>query len=172
MLFVATGGTIDKQPAFLSDGTTFDNDTKLFGKTQLPEMLKETGIDLRGSHPILTLFMVDSLDMTDGHRGLIGAAIAGSEHEQVIITHGTDTMSETARALSLRSTLASKTIILTGSMIPYSMGETSDAVPNLRDALTYAQTLSPGVYVAMNGQAFDANNVRKDREAGVFKTLE
>jgi len=170
MLFVTAGGTIDKQPVLLPDGS-FDHDSKIFGETQLPEMLEEAGFSLTPEDPILTPFMIDSLDMTEPHRGLIGAILDGTGHEEVIITHGTDTMVETAQALSRRSLLAAKTIVLTGSMVPYSMGRISDAVPNLRLALHHVRTLGAGVYISMNQQAFTADNVRKDRDAGVFVRL-
>lgn len=168
MLFLLTGGTIDKMPIHLPDGT-FDNSSKVFGETHLPEMLVKARF--AGKSTVETLFMVDSLDMTDEHRAKIDTALEASDETQVIITHGTDTMSETVRFLDRNRKLADKTIILTGAMIPYTMGETSDALFNLGNAIAYAQSLPSGIYVAMNGQAFEPDNVRKDLEAGVFTTL-
>lgn len=168
MLFIATGGTIDKMPILLPDGS-FDNNSKVFGDTHLHEMLKKA--KFLGPITIETLFMVDSLDMTDEHRQQLAESIEASPETGIIITHGTDTMPETARFLERNPNLAGKTIVLTGAMIPYSMGESSDALFNLGCAIAYAQALPSGVYVAMNGQAFEAGNVRKDVEAGVFKTL-
>lgn len=169
MLFLATGGTIDKMPVYLSDGETFDNSSKHFTETHLPEMLVKARI--LGEYTVRTLFMVDSLDMTDEHREQIGVAIKATDEHQIVLTHGTDTMPETARYLERSCRLGARTIILTGAMTPYSMGESSDAMFNLGGAIAFAQVLSPGVYVAMNGQAFEANNVRKDVESGTFTTL-
>lgn len=169
MLFITTGGTIDKMPSYLPDGKTFDNDSKIFGETHIPEVLARGGF--LSHYSLEQLFMVDSLDMTDDHRKQVGAAAEETSETQVVITHGTDTMPETAKSLKSRQQLAAKTIILTGSMLPFSIGEESDAMFNLGNAIAYAQALPAGVYVAMNGQAFEADNVRKDVEAGVFKTL-
>lgn len=168
MLFVVTGGTFDKLPSYLPDGS-FDNDSKTFGNTYLPEML--TKAKFLAQCLIKPLFMVDSLDMTDEHREKISLAIEVSDENRVVVTCGTDTMPETARFLGRNKRLAEKTIVLTGAMLPYSVGEKSDALFNLGNAIAYAQALPSGVYVAMNGQAFEADNVRKDVKAGVFKTL-
>jgi L-asparaginase len=170
MLFITTGGTIDKQPVYLQDGMTFDDDSRVFSETHLPEMLEKA--NFLAAYSIKTLFMLDSLEMTDEYRTEIASAIEASDDNQIIVTHGTDTMPETARFLNQDSRLAAKTIVLTGSMIPYSVGERSDAMFNLGNALAYAQSLQSGVYVAMNGHAFDADNVRKDKQAGVFRTLQ
>lgn len=155
-------------PVHLPDGT-FDNNSKMFGETHLPEMLEKARF--AGQRAIETLFMIDSSDMTDEHRTQISAILEATDETEVILTHGTDTMPDTARYLHHNNRLAGKTIILTGAMIPYSMGETSDAMFNIGNAIAFAQALPPGIYVAMNGQAFEANNVRKDVEAGVFTTL-
>lgn len=168
MLFLATGGTIDKIPAYLPDGS-FDNGSRLFKDTHLPEMLEKARYS--GEHSIEQLCMVDSLDMTDELRELISEAAEATLEEQIIITHGTDTMPETASFLARNKRLARKTIVLTGAMIPYSIGEQSDALFNLGNAVGFVQTLPSGIYVAMNGRTFEANNVRKDVEAGVFKEL-
>lgn len=169
MLFIVTGGTIDKMPVYLPDQITFDNDSKVFGETHLPEMLEKA--HYLGQASIETLFMIDSLDMTDVHRLEVSKVAEASADSQIVITHGTDTMPETARFLERNKRLAEKTIVLTGAMMPYSVGENSDALFNLGNAIAYAQALPSGVYVAMNGQAFEADNVRKDVEAGVFKAV-
>jgi L-asparaginase len=169
MLFVVTGGTIDKEPVFLPDGS-FDNDSKIFDDTHLPEMLEKARF--LGEFSLETACMVDSLDMTDEHRARVSEMIEASGDAKVVITHGTDTMPETARFLERNKLLAAKTIVLTGAMTPFSVGEESDALFNLGNAIAYAQALPSGIYVAMNGQAFQANNVRKDVSAGIFTTLE
>lgn len=169
MLFLVTGGTIDKLPACLPDQKTFNNDSKVFGDTHLPEMLASA--HFLGHSSIKVICMLDSLDMTDEHRAQISKAIGDSGDTQIIVAHGTDTMPETARFLGQNKQLAQRTIVLTGAMLPYSMGEASDALFNLGNAIAYAQSLPPGVYVAMNGQAFEADNVQKDVEAGVFRPL-
>ena len=168
MLFIVTGGTIDKMPVYLPDGS-FDNDSKVFGDTHLPEMLKKALY--LGPRSVSQLFMIDSLDITDEHREEINTVAEETAETKIIVTHGTDTMPETARFLERNKRLAEKTIVLTGAMLPYSVGEESDALFNLGNAIAYAQALPSGVYVAMNGQAFEADNVRKDVEAGVFKSL-
>jgi L-asparaginase len=157
-------------PAYLPDQKTFDNDSKIFGETHLPKMLKRA--HFLGKSSIKTLFMVDSLDMNDEHRARISKEIEDSNEDPIIITHGTDTMPETARFLKRNNHLADKTIILTSAMLPFSVGEESDALFNLGNSIAYAQSLSSGVYVAMNGQTFEADNVRKDVEAGVFRPIQ
>lgn len=169
MLFVVTGGTLDKMPVYLADGKTFDNESRVFGDTHLPEMLQKARF--LGEHTVSTLFMIDSLEMTDEHRLEILAEIEGHDDEHVVITHGTDTMPETARFLEGSWRVGARTIVLTGAMVPYSVGEESDAMFNLGTAIAYAKALPSGVYVAMDGQAFEASNVRKDVDAGIFKPL-
>lgn len=173
MLFVATGGTIDKLPVRLSDGS-FNHASKKFGDTHLPAMLRDLDFfdeQFFDEHDILQLFMADSLDMNGGHRSLLSVALAGSKHNQVIVTHGTDTMIQTAKSLSGQELLAEKAVVLTGAMEPYSMGEASDALRNLRGAIRYAQILDPGVYISMHGDIFDVDNVRKDYDERLFKSL-
>jgi L-asparaginase len=168
MLFMATGGTVDKLPVLLPDGS-FDHDSREFGQTHLFEMIERA--KLTGEHTVRTLFMRDSLDITDEDRAVVSKAAQVAWENRMVITHGTDTMVQTAEFLSRNSLIAWKTIVLTGAMIPFSMGESSDALFNLGTATAFAQALPPGVYVAMNGRAFPSNNVRKDVEAGVFKAL-
>ena len=157
-LFV-TGGTFDKEYDELHG--TLD-----FRHTHVEEMLRRgrNGLDVA----VEVLMMVDSLDMTDNQRAAIVAACASCVESLVVITHGTDTLVDTARALA--DGVQGKTIVLTGAMVPYAFGS-SDGLFNLGSALSFVQTLPPGVYVAMNGKWFAWNNVRKNREIGVFEGL-
>jgi L-asparaginase len=155
-----TGGTFDKEYNELT-GTLF------FQDTHLPEMLRLGRSRVEVS--IRTLMMVDSLDMTEADRALIVDQCRQAVDTKLVITHGTDTMVETALALSAAFPPTSgKTIVLTGAMVPYAFGS-SDGLFNLGSALSFVQTLPPGVYVAMNGRCFDSNRVRKNRESGVFE---
>lgn len=112
--------------------------------------------------------MVDSLEMTDEDRELIAHQCNHSEEDRIIITHGTDTMSETAQYLAQK--VKNKTIVLTGAMIPIKFGS-SDGLFNLGSALAFAQTLPVGVYVAMNGRYFNWDNVRKNKQTGMFEEV-
>ena len=154
-----TGGTFDKEYNELT-GQLYFNDS------QLPEML-DLGRNLVPVE-IRTLMMVDSLEMTDDDRGLIVEHCIKSPEDKIIITHGTDTMPETAHLLAKK--IKNKTIVLTGAMIPYKFGS-SDGLFNLGSALAFVQTLPPGIYVAMNGRYFHADNVRKNKLTGVFEEL-
>jgi L-asparaginase len=154
-----TGGTFDKEYNEL-------NGQLYFKDSHLPEML-ELGRNLV-SLEIRTLMMVDSLEMTDDDRELIAEHCIKSPEDMIIITHGTDTMTETATILSEK--VKNKTIVLTGAMIPYKFGS-SDGLFNLGSAMAFVQTLPKGVYIAMNGKYFKANNVRKNRQSGVFEEL-
>ncbi|MFL5809655.1 MAG: asparaginase domain-containing protein, partial [Flavisolibacter sp.] len=115
-----------------------------------------------------TLMMIDSLEMTDDDRDLIAEHCIKSPEDKIIITHGTDTMADTAKVLAGR--ISDKTIVITGAMIPYKFGS-SDGLFNLGSALAFVQTLPYGVYVAMNGRFFHANNVRKNKLTGEFEEL-
>jgi len=152
-----TGGTFDKEYNEL-------NGQLYFQDTHLPEMLKlgrcNLDVDIR------TLMMVDSLDMTDDDRRIILEHCHNAPEERIVITHGTDTMSETAAMLG--QNITHKTIVLTGAMIPYKFGS-SDGLFNLGSALAFAQTLPAGVYVAMNGRCFRWDRVRKNRQTGMFE---
>ena len=112
--------------------------------------------------------MIDSLAMTDEDRDTIVDHCRRCEESQIVITHGTDTMVETAAALA--AGLSGKTVVLTGAMVPYAFGS-SDGLFNLGSALSFAQVLPPGVYVAMNGTAFIWNAVRKNTQTGVFESI-
>lgn len=154
-----TGGTFDKEYDEIT-GTLF------FKETHLPEMLKlgrcKLDLDIR------TLMMIDSLQMTDADRDLVAEHCQRTEHNKIIITHGTDTMVDTARLLAEKVT--DKTVVITGAMIPYKFGS-SDGLFNLGSALAFVQTLPVGVYIAMNGRWFHWNNVWKNKQSGIFEEL-
>ena len=154
-----TGGTFDKEYNEL-DGTLY------FKATHLPEMLTLGRCMLELE--IRTLMLIDSLDMADADREIILEQCRNTKDTRIVITHGTDTMEETARVLGRR--IADKTIVLTGAMVPYKFGS-SDGLFNLGSALAFAQTLPPGVYIAMNGQYFTWDNVKKNRDTGVFEEV-
>jgi L-asparaginase len=117
---------------------------------------------------IRTLMMIDSLEMTDADRELIVRHCAQSDESRIVITHGTDTMVETAAAIARG--VSGKTVVLTGAMIPYAFGS-SDGLFNLGSALSFVQVLPPGVYIAMNGRHFEWDKVRKNRQTGVFEGI-
>lgn len=154
-----TGGTFDKEYNEL-------NGQLYFKDTHLHELL-EMG-RCRVEVEIRTLMMIDSLEMTDEDRDLIAHQCQQCEEEQIVITHGTDTMSDTARMLAKK--VKNKTIVLTGAMIPIKFGS-SDGLFNLGSALAFAQSLPHGVYVAMNGRYFNWDNVRKNKQTGVFEEI-
>jgi L-asparaginase len=155
-----TGGTFDKEYDEIR-GTLY------FKDSHLPEML-ELG-RCRVPVEIRTLMMIDSLQMQDADRELITGQCRSAPERRIVITHGTDTMTETARALQAAG-LSDKTIVLTGAMVPYKFGS-SDGLFNLGSALAFAQTLPPGVYIAMNGRYFEADRVRKNRDNGIFEPV-
>jgi len=152
-----TGGTFDKEYDEIHGSLEFAD-------THLPEMLQMGRCRLEVH--VRTLMMVDSLDMTEADREMIARNCADVSEPHVVITHGTDTMVETARVLAEAE--LDKTIVLTGAMIPIAFGS-SDGLFNLGGALTAVQTLSPGVYITMNGRVFDWDAVRKNRDTGVFE---
>ena len=154
-----TGGTFDKTYDEIRGRLTFED-------THLPEMLRLGRSRVEVS--IRTLMMIDSLDMKDADRDLIVRSCIACDQPRIVITHGTDTMVETAAALARGVT--GKTIVLTGAMIPYAFGS-SDGLFNLGSALSFAQVLPPGVYIAMNGQHFAWDRVRKNRDTGVFEEV-
>jgi len=158
-LFI-TGGTFDKEYNEL-DGKLF------FQDTHLPEMLKlgrcNLDVELR------TLMMIDSLEMGVDERELIVFQCNRSDEDKIVITHGTDTMTDTAKVLAEK--VKDKTVVLTGAMIPYKFGS-SDGLFNLGSALAFVQTLPHGIYIAMNGKIFNWDNVRKNKQTGQFEELE
>ncbi len=157
-LFV-TGGTFDKRYDEIKQKLVFD-------ETHVPTTLKQgrclAQIEIR------TLMLVDSLDMTDSERLLILDQCQNAEEDRIVITHGTDTMQQTAQVLG--ETIKDKTIIITGAMTPYTFGS-SDGLFNLGCAIAFVQILSPGVYITMNGLYFPWYNVKKEKETGHFTPL-
>ncbi|MDD4888697.1 MAG: asparaginase domain-containing protein [Phycisphaerae bacterium] len=152
-----TGGTFDKEYNELT-GELF------FKDTHIAEIL---GLGRCRVHAeVRTLMMVDSLDMTDADRALIVDQCLKCPLDRIVVTHGTDTMDVTAKALG--ESVTGKTIVLTGAMVPFKFGS-SDGLFNLGSAVAFAQTLPHGVYVAMNGRCFTWDNVRKNRVKGEFE---
>lgn len=156
-----TGGTFDKEYDYIT-GELF------FKDTHLQDMIERgrCTIDL----DIKTLMMVDSLEMTEADREIIIHNCKYTKLNKIIITHGTDTIVDTAKLLADED-IAEKTIVLMGAMIPYAFGTSSDGFFNLGSALAFVQTLPPGVYVVMNGRCFTSDNVRKNRQTGYFEYL-
>jgi L-asparaginase len=152
-----TGGTFDKSYDEISGRLDFKD-------THIQEMLRlgrcRVPVEVR------TLMMIDSLQMTDADRQLILQNCRGAAEERIVITHGTDTMTDTARVLG--EARLGKTIVLTGAMVPYAFGS-SDGLFNLGSALSFVQSLPHGVYVAMNGRCFAWDDVVKNRQLGVFE---
>ena len=156
---IVTGGTFDKEYNELK-GSLF------FRKSHVAEMLRLGRCRLPVK--VQTLLMIDSLLMTAAQRKKVLAACLAAPERHIVVTHGTDTMVETAKVLGPR--IGDKTVVLTGAMVPYKFGS-SDGLFNLGSALSFAQSLPPGVYVAMNGRYFLWNNVRKNRSKGEFEPL-
>ena len=154
---LVTGGTFDKEYDEIH-GRLFFKDTHVGEMLRLGRSRVEVSVH--------TLMMIDSLDMSDADRQAIVANCRQCDEPRIVVTHGTDTMVVTARALA-DANLA-KTIVLTGAMIPYAFGS-SDGLFNLGSALSFAQVLPPGVYVAMNGMAFPWDRVRKNPQTGFFE---
>ena len=157
---LVTGGTFDKEYNELT-GTLFFHDT------HVPEMLRLgrclLNIEAR------TLMMIDSLEMTEDDRRIIADHCRACRESRIVITHGTDTMVETAVRLAREG--LDKTIVLTGAMVPYKFGS-SDGLFNLGSALAFVQTLQHGVYIVMNGRCFRWDEVRKNRDKGIFERPE
>jgi L-asparaginase len=154
---VVTGGTFDKEYDELSGRLYFKD-------THLPEMLRLARCRVPVS--VETLLMMDSLDMTDADRAAVVARCRSCPEARIVVTHGTDTMAETAR--DLVAAALPKTVVLTGAMVPYAFGS-SDGLFNLGSALSFAQAMAVGVYVAMNGRCFPGDRVRKNRQTGIFE---
>ncbi|MDE1873693.1 MAG: asparaginase [Candidatus Micrarchaeota archaeon] len=154
-----TGGTFDKEYNEL-------NGSLFFKDTHIPEMLKlarsKLEVDVR------TLMLIDSLDMSESERKVILENCKNAKEDRILITHGTDTMVDTGKVLG--ENIKNKTIVLTGAMIPYKFGS-SDGLFNLGSALAFVQSLPSGVYIAMNGEYFTWDNVRKNKSAGEFETI-
>ena len=154
-----TGGTFDKEYNELN-GQLYFKDTHLHDLLDMGR--NKVSVEIR------TLMMIDSLQMSDEDRELIVHQCKHCNENQIVITHGTDTMEDTAKVLALA--MLNKTIILTGAMIPIKFGS-SDGLFNLGSALAFAQSLPLGVYVAMNGRFFNWDNVRKNKLTGIFEEL-
>ena len=154
-----TGGTFDKEYDYVTGQLYFRD-------THLPKMLDRgrstLDVDIR------TLMMIDSLEMTDEDREVILHQCLRSDSKRILITHGTDTMVKTASTLA-KADLKDKTIVITGALIPYAFGNSSDGFFNLGSALAFVQSLSPGVYIVMNGRFFDWDAVKKNRSTGFFE---
>jgi L-asparaginase len=151
-----TGGTFDKSYNEVTGDLYFKD-------THLHEMLKLGRC--KADFQIRTLMMTDSLSMTEDDRKIIFHNCRNASEERIIITHGTDTMVETARLLAKAN--LDKTIILTGAIVPYTF-VSSDGLFNLGSEIAFSQTLPHGVYIAMNGNCFPADRVQKDKKTGEF----
>lgn len=154
-----TGGTFDKRYDEIRGRLSFT-------ESHVPDMLRlgRSRVDVA----LRTVMLVDSLEMSDADRALVAENCVQAPESRLVVTHGTDTMVETARVIAMRVT--DKTVVLTGAMVPYAFGS-SDGLFNLGSALSFAQVLPPGVYVAMNGRCFAWDRVRKNRETGVFEEV-
>ena len=155
----ATGGTFDKEFNEINGQLEFE-------KTNLYELLElgRCKLDIK----IETLMMIDSLKMSEAERNYIVEKCKKEHTHKIVITHGTDTIVETAKILAKE--IEDKTIILTGAMIPINFGS-SDGLFNLGSALSFVQTLEPGIYITMNGRYFDWDNVKKNKKIGIFERL-
>ena len=156
---LVTGGTFDKE---------YNERTGqlLFKDTHIAEMLRRGRSQVEVT--IHTVMMIDSLEMTEADRVLIVQNCVQSEENQIVITHGTDTMTETASAVA--RAISGKTVVFTGAMIPWAFGS-SDGLINLGSALSFVQVLPAGDYIAMNGKCFPWDRVRKNRERGEFEEI-
>ena len=156
---LVTGGTFDKEYDEII-GELYFKDTHMREILELGRSKLEV--------KIRTLMLIDSLEMTDADRNLILENCKAVDESQIVITHGTDTMTITAKVLA--SANLGKTIVLTGAMIPYKFGS-SDGLFNFGGALAFVQALGPGVYIAMNGRVFDWDKVIKNKKTGVFEQI-
>ena len=156
-----TGGTFDKSYNYINGDLYFE-------KTHIPEMLKRSRCRLDVN--VETLMMIDSLEMDQSHIDNIILKCKKCESSKIVITHGTDRIVESAKKIQ-KAKIIGKTIILTGAMILYAFGSSSDGFFNLGCALSFAQSLKNGVYITMQGQFFNPNNVVKNNKEGFFKTI-
>ncbi len=156
-----TGGTFDKTYDFIHGKLYFKN-------SHLFEMFERGRCSL--DIDIKTLMMMDSLDMREVDRQIIAHNCKATEATNVLVTHGTDRMVETAVYLAKQS-ITAKTIVLTGAMIPYAFGNSSDGFFNLGSALAFVQILPPGIYIAMHGRYFHWDNVKKNAKTGFFEEI-
>jgi L-asparaginase len=156
---IVTGGTFDKEYNERT-GQLYFKDTHLAEMLRLGRSRVEVNIR--------TVMMIDSLDMTEADRALIVQNCVQAPEDRIVITHGTDTMTETAAAVA--AAVSNKTVVLTGAMIPYAFGS-SDGLFNLGSALSFVQVLPAGVYIAMNGKCFVWDCCRKNRDRGEFEEI-
>jgi len=156
---IVTGGTFDKEYNMINGSLHFD-------ETHLPEILKLGRCTV--DYSLRTVMMIDSLEMTDDDRAIILNSAEKCKQKEIIITHGTDTMTETAEYLAKAN--LDKTIVLLGAMIPFKFGA-SDALFNLGSAIAYVQTLEKGVYVVMNGKYHKWDEVKKNKKTGFFEEV-
>ncbi len=155
---LTTGGTFDKiYHDALSEFT--------IGESMIPELLQEAGVNL--SYSVDSILKKDSLELTDADREQLSEQVHNSPHQHILIIHGTDTMTLSAQHLG---SITNKTVIFTGAMQPARMRQT-DAPFNLGFAIGALQCLDSGIYIAMNGQVFNTDNVQKNRRLGRFETL-
>jgi L-asparaginase len=152
-----TGGTLDKEHDPISE-------TFVFGETHVPELIKQSRVvvDIQ----IQKLMLIDSLDITEEDQEVIYQACLLAKEDRIVITHGTSNMHATAKYLGEK--LKNKTIVLTGSMVPFTFPH-SDAQFNVGSAIAFVQVLPNGVYIAMNGKNYIWNNVKKNVERGMFE---
>ena len=156
---LVTGGTFDKEYDLI-------NGDLHFTETHIPGILELGRCTV--DYSIRTLMMVDSLEMSETDRYVIKRNCEMAKEENILITHGTDTITETGRYLA--SFDLNKTIVLTGAMVPYAFGA-SDALFNLGSALAFVQALPTGVYIVMNGKYYAWDKVRKNKKTGLFEDL-
>ena len=159
LCIVTTGGTIDK--IYFDDKSDFQ-----VGEPQIGRILEELGVAFR--YNVIPIIRKDSLHLTDKDRELLRATIAAQDATHVLVTHGTDSMVESAKVLA---SLADKTIVLTGALNPARF-RGSDAEFNIGTAVGAVQSLPPGVYIAMNGRIWDPTRVRKNVDANRFEALD
>jgi len=155
-----TGGTFDKEHDPISEDFVFN-------ETHIPELLKRSRSLLNTK--VQTVMLIDSLEITKSDQEIILKACKDTEEDKIVITHGTSNMEKTAQFLG--ENIKTKTIILTGAMIPYTFSK-SDALFNIGAALAFVQTLPPGVYVTMNGKYYTWDNVTKNTKLGLFEEKE
>ena len=153
-----TGGTFDKSYNHISGDLFFE-------KTHIPKMLERSKCRLNVD--VKTLMMIDSLEMTQKDIEKIIDECKETKSSRIVITHGTDTMVNTAKKIAEK--IKNKTIVLTGAMIPYAFGSSSDGFFNLGSALSFVQTLKNGIYIAINGQYFEYDKVEKNKLKGYFE---
>jgi L-asparaginase len=156
IVFLTTGGTIDK--VYFDAMSRFE-----VGETVVGKILREGGVTY--DFEVIPLMRKDSLEINDQDREAIRAAVAVRQETRIIVTHGTDTMVDTAKALA---SIAGKTIVLTGALSPARF-QASDAVFNIGMAVAAVQTCPPGVWIAMSGQVFGYDEVRKNRDLNRFE---